>query len=339
MTRTKALLVVGCIMLALAVLAALELKQETTEPAGQVVTGLISKTTPPDQIFVDAPKPGALVPLDQGTLRPDESQPKTRPDQAEEAALKPTESTPTRLAQAIPVQADPEPVKPEPVRPEPVKPEPVQPEPVKPEPILTEPVAPEQPKKELPKVEQAKPEQTKPELPKVEQEKPAQAKPEQAKPEPVKSEQAKPEQAKPAQAKSEQAKPEPVKSDVQSDTPSRQDKAVRAIDTAGPIKVEKNQKAIVWTRLELADKSAVFRLSGAEKVEGKAFGLPNPDRYVVDLQGDWAMRLPAVPRNAFIKQIRVGKNGDNTRLVLDLSGARTGQMVRINPTTLEFRIK
>lgn len=86
MTRTRTLTIIGCLMLALAVIAALELRTETSpETKGQMVTGALSKTSdqspapaaPAPSAPADIPLPeapartgGALLPLDNGTLRP-----------------------------------------------------------------------------------------------------------------------------------------------------------------------------------------------------------------------------------------------------------------------------
>lgn len=307
MTRTKALVVVGCIMLALAAMAVMELKRESsTTPEGQIVTGAISMTAPSatepaapaapvnpaslpgtSDATPQAPKNGALVSLDDGTLRPDNTAPETVAPTSPVAPATAPPAAPATVAESAKSPQIPAATA-EPAKTEPAKEAPATAEPVKAEPAKTAPAKPE-------KAQEA------------------------VKTEPNKAEQVKTEQA---EDKSESGKPD-----------------LKAIDTAGPAKVEPGQKAIVWTRLELADKSAVFRMSGAEKLEAKAFVLPDPDRYVVDLQGEWAMRLPTVPTNSFIKKIRVGKQGNNTRMVIDLSGTRNCQMVRINPTTLEFRIR
>lgn len=321
MTRTKALVVVGCIMLALAAMAVMELKKESSAtPEGQIVTGSISMTAPPQTAApatapaapatqpnaadsaAQTPKNGALVSLDAGTLHTDNSAPASTPAPADRPATSPAptvSATPSAPAPAAPVKEPGLPaapaVKPEPVKPAAASAEPVRTEAVKPEVVKTEPVK-KEPEKTVAATEAPKSEKT-------------------------------PEAAKSEPAKSEPAKQESGKTET------------RNIDTAGPVKVDPGQKAIVWTRMELSDKSVVFRMSGAENLEAKTFVLPNPDRFVVDLQGEWAMRLPTVPANPFLRKIRVGKQENNTRMVMDLAGTYNCQMVRINPTTLEFRIR
>ena len=48
-------------------------------------------------------------------------------------------------------------------------------------------------------------------------------------------------------------------------------------------------------RLELG-KSVVFRMTGAAPIKTKTLLLKDPNRYVVDLQGNWASSSRACPR-------------------------------------------
>lgn len=340
MTRTKALVVVGCIMLALAVMAALELTQEPLAPVeGQIVTGAIS-TVPPVRLNNDAPtaplggdvppgvkeenssKPTGLISLEPGTLRPEnEVAPPAQASAPPEQVDKELASTPEQAPAEAPVVLTQ-------VKPAPEK---VQTQPAaKPDPVESKAVGQAPAAKPAPEKAPAKPEaQAKAEAP-APAEAPAKASPKGEAPvkAPAKAE-------TPAKAESQTKPAAEKKSEPASASKSREP---QAIDTAGPAKIERGQKAIVWTRLELSGKGIVFRISGADKLEGKAFILPDPQRYVVDLQGEWAMRLPTVPANAFVKKIRYGKQEDNTRMVIDLDGEKKCQMVRINPTTLEFRV-
>ena len=91
--------------------------------------------------------------------------------------------------------------------------------------------------------------------------------------------------------------------------------------------------------LEIGEKTVVFRISGSHALSAKAFNLPSPPRYVADLEGFWAIKLPKVPTNGLLKNIRVARQEKGTRLVLDLTSERKCQMVQINANTLEFRIR
>ena len=67
------------------------------------------------------------------------------------------------------------------------------------------------------------------------------------------------------------------------------------------------------------DKGATVRFTGNGKIKYKSMTLENPHRVVVDFEGDWKFpeRL-AVPKNEMVNAVRVGKNGENTRAVIDL---------------------
>ena len=73
----------------------------------------------------------------------------------------------------------------------------------------------------------------------------------------------------------------------------------------------------------------------------KSFVLPSPERYVVDLVGEWVnMRAPTVPSNMLIKSVRAGSQSSGPRLVLDLQRPlKTHDVVLIAPNILEFRVQ
>lgn len=111
------------------------------------------------------------------------------------------------------------------------------------------------------------------------------------------------------------------------------------VNTSGPSKLFKSQKAITQTHLELG-KAVVFRVSGAENLVAKTMMLSKPDRYVVDLQGNWGIQLPKVPNNPLLNNIRTGQQQTATRLVFELKRKpQSAQIVKINAKTLEVRIK
>lgn len=125
----------------------------------------------------------------------------------------------------------------------------------------------------------------------------ASAKPEHAKPEPVKAESAKAEQAKP---KVESVKAEAPK--VEQPKPAK---------PKGP----KTIKKIAIFRM---DDEVALRVEGSEAVTYKTMQLKSPDRLVLDLDGEWAIKAPGVPDNKFISNVRIGKQSDKTRIVIDL---------------------
>ena len=68
------------------------------------------------------------------------------------------------------------------------------------------------------------------------------------------------------------------------------------------------------------DKGATVRLTGAAPIAYKNMQLSSPDRLVIDLDGKWQVKAPGVPKNPAVTNVRLGKDGDKTRIVIDLSG-------------------
>lgn len=84
---------------------------------------------------------------------------------------------------------------------------------------------------------------------------------------------------------------------------------------AGAAKGGKISNFVVFAR----DKGATIRMGGEGKIRYTSMTLENPNRVVVDLDGAWQFpdKLP-IPKNEMVNGIRVGKNGDKTRVVIDL---------------------
>ncbi len=123
------------------------------------------------------------------------------------------------------------------------------------------------------------------------------------------------------------------------ETEAEQPAAPLVMTTKAPDKLSGNQKAITRTRLELG-KNIIFRLTGAAPLKAKTLLLPSPDRYVVDLQGEWGIVLPKVPRNLLLNGMRVGQRETATRLVFELKRKpQSAEVVTIDDTTLEVRIR
>ena len=288
MNRTRALIIIGGFMLALAVLAALELrKDDEVLSEGQMVTGSVDKSaTPPVSIptqgenasmgaAVSMPEKsssssGVLVSLDNGTLRAPESGSSGLPRvPTAPSALPQTDSTvEVPLERSGPAVATP---------------------------VPTAPAAPT-----------ALTAQNSPSG------KPA-----------VAAEQPKNKQETAAQAEpAEKAEPSPL-----------------VMTTKAPAKLQGKQKAITRTRLELG-KTITFRLTGAAPLTAKTLLLTGPDRYVVDLQGEWGVTLPKIPQNLLLTSIRVGQREGATRLVLELKRKPEGaEVIKIDAKTLEVRIR
>ena len=76
------------------------------------------------------------------------------------------------------------------------------------------------------------------------------------------------------------------------------------------------------------DNGATVRLTGNGPLRYKSMNLENPDRVVLDLEGDWEVKAPAVPKNPLVSAVRVGDMDGRTRIVIDLKGKpRTARVI------------
>ena len=136
----------------------------------------------------------------------------------------------------------------------------------------------------------------------------------------------------------EKAAPKQPAQPKETKKPEKQDGAV-VLTTKAPAKLAAGQTAITATRLELG-KSVVFRMTGAAPIRTKTLLLTGPDRYVVDLQGNWGIQLPRVPKDLWLSGIRLGHHEESTRLVFELTRApKSAKVVKINDKTVEIRIQ
>ncbi len=210
----------------------------------------------------------------------------------------------------------------------------------------------------------AKPETSKPEPGKTMPGTPGVAKPEPAGSEPAGPETPKPMAAAPGTSKTEPvkpapaapvapgaAKPEPARPQAASAEPGATTGPGAAMTPVTstprtPAKPESGGNA--RKSLTLANIGLHFKGSGmALRIEAdapfsyKTFALSSPDRYVVDLVGNWdKMRAPTVPSNNMIKGARVGKQPGGPRLVLDMQRApKKHNVTWVSPTVLEILIE
>lgn len=108
------------------------------------------------------------------------------------------------------------------------------------------------------------------------------------------------------------AKPEPPQAEVAKPEPAAKPEPKQDADKAG---TKTATRFVVYAR----DKGATVRIGGNAKVDYSSMTLEDPNRVVVDLAGEW--KFPAntgVPKNELVSAVRVGKNGDKTRVVIDL---------------------
>lgn len=79
------------------------------------------------------------------------------------------------------------------------------------------------------------------------------------------------------------------------------------------------------------EKGATIRIGGGSRIHYNSMTLDNPDRIVVDMDGQWQFPPnPGVPKNDIVSNVRIGKNGEKTRVVIDLK--EKARVVRILPS-------
>lgn len=67
------------------------------------------------------------------------------------------------------------------------------------------------------------------------------------------------------------------------------------------------------------DGGATVRIVGNANISYKPMLLTGPDRVVLDLDGDWDIKAPGIPKNKLVTNIRIGKLNGKTRIVIDLN--------------------
>lgn len=102
----------------------------------------------------------------------------------------------------------------------------------------------------------------------------------------------------------------------------------------------KGPKTIKKIAVIRMDDEVAVRLDGSEPLVYKTMHLKAPERVVVDLEGQWAIKAPGVPENKYVSNVRIGKQGDKTRIVIDLRQTPQGvRYVKRSAEELDVRIK
>jgi hypothetical protein len=85
---------------------------------------------------------------------------------------------------------------------------------------------------------------------------------------------------------------------------------------------------------------ATLRLAGDRPLVCKAMLLRNPDRLALDFEGQWNVDIPGIPQNKLVKAIRVGRQADSTRMVVDLHRAPASyRLIKTSPQMLDVRLR
>lgn len=84
---------------------------------------------------------------------------------------------------------------------------------------------------------------------------------------------------------------------------------------------------------------ATIRLDAASPILFKYLELASPARVVVDLIGPWKISEPGVPKGEVVKDVRLGKKGNDTRIVIDLHTKARARYIRTRgKTRLDIRL-
>jgi uncharacterized protein (TIGR02266 family) len=180
-----------------------------------------------------------------------------------------------------------------------------------------------------PKLEASKPGVAKPEAPKPEVAQPEAPKPEVAKPEAPKPEIAQPEAPKPEVAKPEAPKPEVA----QPEAPKPESPKP---EVPKPEQLAAGQALVDLPVFEKGDSGWRMEISATGPVQWKTFTLKNPARLAVDALGaGFSGKRQALENPApFVSRVRIGKQPDFIRFVLDFGASIPKHEIQKSPQKL-----
>ncbi|MCL1986088.1 MAG: AMIN domain-containing protein [Betaproteobacteria bacterium] len=99
-------------------------------------------------------------------------------------------------------------------------------------------------------------------------------------------------------------------------------------------------KNITAITVYATQEGATLRLDGDRPLVYKSMLLHNPDRLVLDFEGQWHVDIPGIAQNKFVRAIRVGRQADSTRMVVDLYRAPASyRLVKTSPQRLDVRLR
>jgi hypothetical protein len=136
------------------------------------------------------------------------------------------------------------------------------------------------------------------------------------------------------------ARPETAKPAARPEATSRREPSAAGAAGSGKEKAAAPQQRTITKFVVFArEKGATVRLAGTAPISYKSMELANPDRMVVDLEGAWQIKAPGVPKNAVVTNVRLGREGKKTRIVIDLSQkARSRFILSQDRMTLDIRL-
>jgi hypothetical protein len=140
---------------------------------------------------------------------------------------------------------------------------------------------------------------------------------------------------------------QPVSPSVRRDPPparpaeqaSRQGAAApQARSTVSAASVAAGNGNILQTSLKFRGLGMFLSIEADSPLPVKYFVLAAPDRLVIDLPGTWKnLTAPVVPQNMLVKNLRIGRQTDSDRIVIDLSRKiKNDTLIRINDKKVEI---
>ncbi|MDR1241298.1 MAG: AMIN domain-containing protein [Deltaproteobacteria bacterium] len=116
-----------------------------------------------------------------------------------------------------------------------------------------------------------------------------------------------------------------------------QARPAQARSTASAASVAVGRGNILQTSLKFRGLGMFLSIEADSPLPVKYFVLSSPDRLVIDLPGAWKnLKLPAVPSNMLVKDIRIGRQADSDRIVIDLGRKiKNDSLIRLNDKAVE----
>ncbi len=107
-----------------------------------------------------------------------------------------------------------------------------------------------------------------------------------------------------------------------------------------PKSVKVGAKEIRKITVSTIGDGVTVRIDSLQTPAYKAMRLKSPERIVLDLNGDWKVVAPGVPKNEFVSNVRIGQQKDGTRIVIDLFKSPASiRYLKYGETGLDVRIR
>ncbi len=91
--------------------------------------------------------------------------------------------------------------------------------------------------------------------------------------------------------------------------------------------------------MKVADGTTV-RFDSNQMPTYKVIRLASPERLVLDIDGIWKLRAPAIPNNALVSNVRIGEHKNGTRIVIDLKKVPADiRYLKYGETGLDVRLR